>query len=106
MALVFFFLALVVVLSQFPWGRYANELDVPLLALLGLFCIAPAIVGIIRKKFYIFEPVHTYSFSTLVYFVIVPLALIYNGDFYFAGINYRPELPRVIVLTSDRKSVV
>jgi oligosaccharide repeat unit polymerase len=77
---------------------HAGQLEWPLLLLLGLACILPAAVDWLRGRLMVFEPVHIYAFSTLVYFVIVPAILISQDAFVFAGMDYRFKLPDTLLL--------
>lgn len=68
-----------------------------LFVVLGAGCLAPALVGLLRGTLDVFEPVHAYALSKLIYFVVVPLVLLRRDDFRLEGISYAHLLPLTLV---------
>ncbi len=95
--LVIFVLIVLVLSSLIDWKIRATE--IVLIVALSSLCALPFFFGYVRKNFYIFEPVYIFSFCTFAYFVVVPVVLFYYDDFYFGGVNYRPDIIKVLGMT-------
>jgi hypothetical protein len=69
-----------------------------LIILLGGLCSLPIVINYLRHRLDIFEPVYAFSFSTIVYFVIIPIILLSQNNFSFFRKDYSVEVGRVTFL--------
>ncbi|MEJ2737700.1 MAG: hypothetical protein P8189_29785, partial [Anaerolineae bacterium] len=72
--------ALILLLGLGEWGldNTPDHEIAPILPMtvggfvIGLSCFVPVIRGLLKRDIDLFEPIHAYSVSTFVYFVLVP----------------------------------